>query len=116
MASRDLATRMEREDDGNAVIYAEGDIDVDTSRSLQDALAEALEESDSVIVDLGVVGFVDSSVLSALVWGNRKANQAGGSLRVRRPSPIVRRVLGITGLDALFLIDAETAPPSASER
>jgi len=115
MAPRTLATRIELDTDGRAVVYAHGDIDVETSPSLQEALAEALHESASVIVDLADVGYVDSSGLSALVWGHRTANQAGGSLHVRRASPIVRRVLDITGLTPLFLIDADTATHPAPE-
>lgn len=115
MAPRNLATRMELDTEGCAVVYAQGDIDVETSRSMQAALADALQRSACVIVDLGEVGFVDSSGLSALVWGHRGANGAGGSLRVRGASPIVRRVLDITGLAPLFLIDADPAAPPAPE-
>lgn len=105
-----LDTRMEINADGDAVIYAEGDIDLATSPSLQEVLAEALEQSTSVIVDVAGVHFIDSSGLSALVWGHRRAQEAGGSLRIRRPSAMLRRLLDITALDQLLAIDDDAAP------
>ncbi len=111
-----LDTRMEIDANGEAVIYAEGDIDLATSPSLQEALANALEQSTSVVVDVAGVHFIDSSGLSALVWGHRGAQEAGGSLRLRRPSPMLRRLLDITALDQLLVIDDDAAlstPPSA---
>lgn len=102
---------MEIDTKGHAVLYANGDIDVATSPSLHEALARALEESDSVVLDVGGVHFVDSSGLSAFVWGQRSAQQAGGSLRIRRPSPMLRRLLKVTALDSLLLIDDEAFPP-----
>ena len=79
---------------------------------MREALAGAVEESASVIVDMGGVHFVDSSSLSALVWGQRGAQQAGGSPRIRRPSATLRRKLA---LDSLLLIDdgASLPPPGA---
>jgi anti-sigma B factor antagonist len=108
-------THMELDTEGHAVVYVEGEIDLVTSPALREALAGAVEESASVIVDMGGVHFVDSSGLSALVWGQRGAQQAGGSLRIRRPSAMLRRMLHRTALDSLLLIDdgASLPPPGA---
>lgn len=107
-----LDTRMEIDAKGEAVIYAEGDIDLATSPALQEALAKALEQSASVAVDVAGVHFIDSSGLSSLVWGHRRAQEAGGTLRIRRPSPMLRRLLDITALDQLLVIDDDAALPS----
>ena len=104
---------MELDADGQALVYAEGDIDLATANALREALVQALEKSATVVVDVGAVGFMDSSGLNAFVWGHREAQQAGGSLRLRRPSPIMRRLLKITALEVL--IDNDAPPPTAPE-
>jgi anti-anti-sigma factor len=96
---------MEAAADGSALLVAEGDIDLATAGILRDALARALEDSASLVVDVGGVGFIDSSGLNALVWGHWEAQKSGGSLRLRRPSPMLCRLMEITALDSLLLTD-----------
>jgi anti-anti-sigma factor len=110
-----LVTRVEVDAEGQAVVYAEGDIDLATSTALRKALIEALDKSARVVVDVGAVAFIDSSGLNAFVWGHREAEQAGGSLRLRRPSPMLRRLLEITALESLLLIDDHAPAPPAPE-
>lgn len=91
-----LDTHTELGTDGRVVLYAQGDIDVATAPALQAALAKALEQSTSVVVDVGAVGFVDSAGLSALVWGHRQAALAvasspAGNHRARHVFPDRRR-------------------------
>ena len=93
-----------------AVVYAEGDVDVATSPSLREALAKVLQRCTSVVVDVAAVRVVDSSGLSVLVWAHREAHRLGGSLQIRRPPPRFRRLLEITALDTFFLIDDEATP------
>jgi len=109
-----LATRVEVSADGQAVLLAEGDIDLATAGILRDALARALDDSVSIVVDVGGVGFIDSSGLNALVWGHWQAQKAGGSLRLRRPSPMLCRLLEITALNSLLLVD-DDAPCDTAE-
>lgn len=117
MESATLATRIEVAPDGRALVSAEGDIDLATAGILRDALARALENSASLVVDLGSVGFIDSSGLNALVWGHWQAQKEGGELRLRRPSPMLRRLMEITALDSLLLVDDDGPldPHKASE-
>lgn len=115
MEPMSLVTRVEVDAEGQAVVYAEGDIDLATSNALREALVEALEKSARVVVDVGAVPFIDSSGLNAFVWGHREAEQAGGSLRLRRPSPMLRRLLEITALESLLLIDNHVSTPPAPE-
>ncbi len=105
-----LSTRIQIDEMGRAVVHATGDIDIATSPSLHEALARALEETPAVVVDLGAVGFIDSSGLSALVWGYREAQQRGGALTIQRPSQMARRLLDITGLGTLLRIEGDPAP------
>jgi len=110
-----LATRIEVAQ-GQALVYAEGDVDLESSAALRQALSTALASSDSVTVDVADVGFIDSSGLSVLVWGHGRAQESGGSLRLRRPSPMLRRLLEITSLDSVLAIaDSEDHDRAASE-
>lgn len=99
-----LATRTEVAD-GHVLLHVEGDVDLDSSAALRQALLEALEQSATVVVDVAEVGFIDSSGLSALVWGHGRAQESGGGLRLRHPSPMLRRLLQITALDKVLAVD-----------
>ena len=106
MESASLVTRTETGPDGRTIVLAEGDIGLATAGILREALASALENPVSVVVDVGDVGFIDSSGLNALVWGHQQAQNSGGSLRLRSPSPMLCRLLEITALDSILLIDS----------
>jgi anti-sigma B factor antagonist len=105
-----LATRVEMDGDV-AVLHAEGDVDLASADAMKVALAGALEQSSTVVVDLGDVGFIDSTGLSALIWGHGQAQEAGGSLRLRRPTPMLRRLLEITALESVLVTeDSDDSP------
>ena len=106
MESASLVTRTETGPDGRIIVFAEGDIDLATATILREALDRALENSVSVVVDVGNVGFVDSSGLTALVRGHQQAQSSGGSLRLRRPSRMLCRLLEVTALDSMLLVDS----------
>ena len=55
-----------------------------------------------VVVDLSETDFIDSSGLGALVAGLKTARQAGGDLRIARPTEQVRTVLELTNLDRVL--------------
>jgi anti-sigma B factor antagonist len=104
-----LATRVEANSDGCTLLTVSGDIDLASAGVLRDAMARALEDAASLIVDVGGVGFIDSSGLTALVWGHWEAQKAGGSFSLRRPSAMLRRLMEVTSLDTLLAVD-EHAP------
>ena len=106
MESTALVTRTETVADGRTTVLAEGDIDLTTAGILREAWARALENTASVVVDVGDVGFIESTGLSALVWRHQQAQNSGGALRLRRPSPMLCRLLVITALDLILLIDS----------
>ena len=106
MESTSLVTRTEVGADGRTIVLAEGDIDLTTAGILRDALARALENPGSVVIDVGEVGFIDSSGLNAFVWGHHKAQESGRSLQLRRPSAMLCRLLEITALGSLLQIDS----------
>ena len=51
---------------------------------------------------MGETSFLDSSGLGALIGGLKAARQAGGDLRVARPTPAVVSVFELTNLDRVL--------------
>jgi anti-anti-sigma factor len=98
--------------DGTAVVSVTGAVDLMTSGQLRQVLGEALGESGTVAVDFAGLTFIDSSGLSALVDAHRRARDAGGVLTLRHPTPMLRRLLDITRLETVLVVDP-TEPRSA---
>lgn len=98
--------------EGAAVVTVTGEVDLSSAQHLQDEVRAALERSRTVVVDVAGMSFIDSSGLNALVHAHRGAEEAGGELRVRRPTPMFRKLLHITRLETVLVVDEEPEPPS----
>ena len=85
---------------GWLVLTVAGEIDLATAPQLAACLVDAADRD--VAVDLSAVTFLDSSGLSALVAGSRAATANGHVLRTFGERDTIRRVLEISGLDAVF--------------
>jgi anti-sigma B factor antagonist len=93
------------ERDGEAVVRAAGELDVNTAPELREQLARLVSEGTrQIVVDLTDVSFVDSTALSVLVSALKRLRQADGDLQLASPNASVRRVFEITGLTRLFTI------------
>ena len=87
-------------DDTPRTILLEGEIDMATAPFLGDALSEALDSAEGVVVDMAGVTFIDSTGLHALVQAALSMNGAGPLVLAHVP-PGVQRVLKIVGMDEL---------------
>jgi anti-anti-sigma factor len=89
--------------DGARLVIADGEIDLETSPMLADAVRDVLDGDDParVVLDLAAVTFIDSTGISLLLTSAEQARRQGTELRVE-PSPVVRRVLGIAGVDRVL--------------
>ena len=68
-------------------------------------IIEQVEQGNyNLAVDLAAVDFMDSSGLAVLISGLRRTKEHQGSLVLVAPTPSVKRVLSITGLDKVFPI------------
>ncbi len=83
--------------DGGRRVALRGELDVSTCRGLSDHLIGP--PGSLIVVDLCEVTFIDSSGLGVIHAKRRVAIEDGGNLVVCRPTPMVYRVLEITGLD-----------------
>lgn len=92
------------------VIQLEGELDV---ASCGDAVAftERLlsQWHGAVIIDLAAVSFTDSTGLNFLARLNRRVSGSGARFVVRDPSPIVRRLIDVSGLDQCLPLEDTTA-------
>ena len=109
-----LASFYRREVCGCAVLGVAGDIDVATASGFRAALLEAVERSDRLVVDLSGVTFLDCAGLSALAAVVRHMRATGGSLRLVGATGIVGRVIGLTRLDEVVVVEPTVADALAS--
>lgn len=74
-----------------------GELDAHTAPAVATALAAA--DHEPLVVNLAGVDFVDSSGLRVLLEVHQVREAAGGSLVLAEPSPAVRRVFDVAGVD-----------------
>ena len=99
-----------RTDDGVAIVDVDGEIDVFTCGMLRDRLLALVDEGHStLVVNLGEVGFIDSTGLGVLVGVWRRLQPVDGVLALAAPTGQVRGVLGTTGLTKPLSIYESTA-------
>ena len=88
---------------GGIVVHLAGELDLYNADEVRDALGEAIAGSPArIVVDMEQTTFLDSSGLGALIAGLKSARQAGGDLRVARPTEAVRTVFSLTNLDRVL--------------
>jgi anti-sigma B factor antagonist len=88
------------------IIAVGGDLDIVTSRELDECLAAARRESDRIILDLSDVEFMDTSSLAVIVGHWKKLVAKGGTLALAGARYRYTKTLWITGLaDRLPLYD-----------
>jgi len=91
------------DDHGVGVIAPRGRLNMVAARQLREILSGLVEAGTSrIVVDLEETSFMDSSGLGALISGLKSARQAGGDLRITRPTAAVVAVLEMTNLDKVL--------------
>ena len=96
--------RLERSSNG-ATVWATGQLDLAASEDLRTALVAAGRHYGRVILDLSETEFIDGTCLGAIVAA-RKETGPEIDIVLRRPTPIVARLLRLTGLDERFEVVA----------
>ncbi|WP_405008271.1 STAS domain-containing protein [Kitasatospora purpeofusca] len=87
-----------------------GDLDIETLAPAAEALdALVAQGPGAVVIDLGGVGFCDSSGLNVLLKTRIAAEHGGLELRLAAVPPTVMRVLDLTGARAVFSIHDSVA-------
>ena len=96
-----------REEDGTTIIRLSGDLDMTSIRQVSGAIDAALGgRRAKVIVDASGLTYMDSSGVALMV----RVSQTAQEVQVRNPTPIVRRLIQLTGLSEILRITDENQP------
>lgn len=88
-----------------AVVEVAGDIDLHRSSQFQQSLLDVVDRNpERIIVDLGGVGYMDSSGVASLVKLLSRTRKTGVGLRLVGLTQRVQSVFEITRLDTVFEI------------
>jgi anti-sigma B factor antagonist len=89
--------------DGIEVIDVQGEIDMYTAPRLRELLIDLVSQgSYQLVVNLGKVGFLDSTGLGVLVGGLKRVRAHDGSLDLVCTQQRILKILKITGLTEVF--------------
>jgi anti-sigma B factor antagonist len=100
--------------DGHPTLVVYGELDLMTSPTLHDAVAQVLSEHPRIVlIDLANVTFLDSSALGTLVVAQRHVADAGAELRLVAVAPQPAKIFEVTGLADRFRIFPDTKTATA---
>lgn len=89
--------------DGVGVVSPRGRLTMASARQMREILTDLVGRGTTrIVVDMEGTTFLDSSGLGALIAGLKSARQAGGDLRIARPTPAVVTVFELTNLDKVL--------------
>jgi anti-sigma B factor antagonist len=101
---RDVLYVEAKYDDTEAAIILVGEFDMTGTELFWGAVSEVLGTRPvTVTVEARELTFIDSSGLAALARAREAASEAGVALGIREPSPALRRIVEIFGLESLLL-------------
>ena len=90
-----------REENGTLVVWLSGELDMTSAGQFSTAIDAALgSDPDRLILDASGLTFMDSSGIVLLISAAQRVQE----VQVRDPSPIVRRLIELTGLTKVLRI------------
>lgn len=87
--------------EGAVLVRVEGELDMATSGSFEDALGES-DPGSNLVIDLTECTFLDSSAVRLLVAAARSAADSHGKVSLVARDPGIRRVLEIAAVDTMM--------------
>jgi anti-sigma B factor antagonist len=86
-----------------AIVRPSGRLNMVTAALVRETIVAAIAEGrPRVVVDLGRIEFIDSTGLGALIGSLKSTRQAGGDLRIARPTAQVQMILSLSNLDRIL--------------
>lgn len=100
----DITSQITLTNHGEALVISPvGEFDISSVDQLHSVFKEAAtSRNHQIVVDMTQLTFIDSMALGTIIRGARRANDAGGWLRLVAPQPAVLKVLQLTELDKVF--------------
>lgn len=100
-ADQDVTVASVREENGTPVVYLSGELDQTSAGQLSTAIGAALASHPGrLVLDASGLTFMDSSGIALLASATQRVQE----VQVRDPSPIVRRLIELTGLSKILRI------------
>ena len=95
-----------RETDTEAILVLAGEIDLSCVCDLRDVARDTLaRRPERLVIDVAGVTFITSSVLGALIRISGSARNQGTAFALRNPTPIVLRLLRLSGLETILPVE-----------
>lgn len=89
------------------VVSLTGELDAHTATTLRALLAtQLLTGPGNLVLDLSGLTFIDSAGLATLIAADKGVRRAGRHLVLAAPGAAVRKVLHLTGIDAVLTTSA----------
>ena len=82
-----------------------GRLDTVTSPKLQDALAEIIPLAKVIELDFAGVDYVSSAGLRVLLFGQKRSQSFGKTIKLKNVSSVVMEVFDITGFSDMLTIE-----------
>ncbi len=95
-------------------MHVSGELDLASSPELERTIREAQRDASLVVLDPRGLTFIDCAGIHTIVEGAGRARREGGWLMLMVASPLVERLLALTGGDDLVTIfdaDLDLEPP-----
>lgn len=86
-----------------ATVRVSGDFDAERAKDVREAILEAEVGSQSVVLDLSGVTFIDSSGLGVIAAAAARAERDGKSFGLCEPTASVEHTLRLFGLDSMIV-------------
>ena len=98
------------------LVVLSGRLDVSTVHEARRAVHQALDAgSGDLVVDLGAVEMLDATGLGMLVGAHRRAGRGGRRLVLRNLSPQLARLLRVSRLHRILVVEPGSAVPAQRE-
>ena len=106
----DVRTSIESRGDGTRILSVAGELDLHTAPRFQEALQAALEQPfEWLLIDLSDCDYLDSTAIHVLVQAHRSLDGRADKLALIIPSPQLRRIFELAGLDEVLHIHPDRA-------
>jgi anti-sigma B factor antagonist len=106
----DVRTYIESRGDGTRILSVAGELDLHTAPRFQEELQAALEQPfEWLLVDLSDCDYLDSTAVHVLVQAHRSLDGRADKLALIVPSPHLRRIFELAGLDQVLQIHPDRA-------
>lgn len=93
-------------DEQSNIIVLQGEIDIYSAPDFKEQLYRIIDEGQqSIVLECSELSYIDSMGLGILVGALKRLKEQNRDIVVRNPKNNIRKLLRITGLDKVFIIE-----------